>query len=256
MYEKKSMYNPRKCNSGSKLSGCIQREQSKVILVLSVNNSVMEVFEKTLIGGFSCVNTRQSFDTELFMPNHTEADYKKMNIDESFKAYKRDDLKVIYRIKLEDEECYTERRITTKILKTDENYQYGFAMKKPLPTGCMKEHPAPSWRKFNFLLENVNLEDKIGHLFIADIYFDVDNATEIEFMYNEILPPIIEKEKILEANERSLYQLLEPFSKTSQNKPKSYRCTAKSHVTLFPKKFIPLYLEDFRFLIKRYCWNH
>ena len=79
--------------------------------------------------------------------------------------------------------------------------------------------------------------------------------TEREFMYNEILPPIIEKEKILEVNERLVYQLLKLFSKTSQNKPKSYPCTAKSHATLFPEKFIPLYLEYLRFLIKRCCWK-
>ena len=52
MYEKSS-FNPRKCNSASKLSGCIQREQSKVILALPTNNSIME----TLTGGFNCVNT-------------------------------------------------------------------------------------------------------------------------------------------------------------------------------------------------------
>ena len=37
-------------------------------------------------------------------------------------------------------------------------------------------------------------------------------------MYNEIFPPIIEKNKIMEANERSLFQLLELFSKDG-NKP-------------------------------------
>ena len=72
-------------------------------------------------------------------------------------------------------------------------------------------------------------------------------------MYNEIFPPIIEKQKILDANERSLFQLLELFDKTN-DKPKSYRCTAKSHATMFPKKYIPLYLEDLRFLIKRAGW--
>ena len=29
----------------------------------------MEIFEKTLTGGFSCVNTCLSFDSELLMPN-------------------------------------------------------------------------------------------------------------------------------------------------------------------------------------------
>ena len=74
-------------------------------------------------------------------------------------------------------------------------------------------------------------------------------------MYNEILPPIIEKQKILETSERSVYQLLELFCKTSDDKPKLYRCTAKSHVTMFPKKFIPLYLEDLKFPITRCCWR-
>ena len=97
------MFNPRKCNSASKLSGCIQREQSKIILALPTNNSFMEIFEKTLTGGFSCVNTPLSFDTELLMPNLTETDYKMMKIEESFKAYKREDLKIIYSIKLDHE---------------------------------------------------------------------------------------------------------------------------------------------------------
>ena len=74
-------------------------------------------------------------------------------------------------------------------------------------------------------------------------------------MYNEILPPIIKKQKILEANERTVYQLLELFCKLSDNKPKLYRCTAKPHATLFPKIFILLYLEDLKFMITRCCWR-
>ena len=48
----------------------------------------------------------------------------------------------------------------------DENNQHGFAMTKPMPTDCVKEHPAPTWHKFNFLLQT--LGNSIGHLFIAD----------------------------------------------------------------------------------------
>ena len=65
----KTGYNPRIINSASKLSGCIQREKSKCILALPIDNTQMEIFEKTLCGGFSSVNTRLSFDTELLMPN-------------------------------------------------------------------------------------------------------------------------------------------------------------------------------------------
>ena len=73
---------------------------------------------------------------------------------------------------------YHERHIISKILKMDENNQYGFAMTKPMPTVCIKEHPAPSWLKFNLLLETVDLDDKIGHLFVVDIKFDEKRATE------------------------------------------------------------------------------
>ena len=40
----KTGYNPRIINSASKLSGCIQREQSKCILALPVGNTQMEIF--------------------------------------------------------------------------------------------------------------------------------------------------------------------------------------------------------------------
>ena len=249
----KTGYNPRIINSASKLSGCIQREKSKCILALPINNTQMEIFEKTLCGGFSSVNTRLSFDTELLMPNLTRSDYEKMNIDESFKAYKRDDLKIIYSLKLDNEKNFSKKRVITKIIKLDENNQYGFAMTRPMPTGCIKQNNSPTWLEFNLLLEKVTLEDPIGHLFIVDIEFDEQNATEKQYMYNEIFPPIIEKQKILDANERSLFQLLELFDQNN-GKPKSYRCTAKSHATMFPKKCIPLYIEDLRFLIKRAGW--
>ena len=250
----KTNYNPRIINSASKLSGCIQREKSKCILALPINNVQMEVFEKTVCGGFSSVNNRLSFDSEILMPNLKAIDYDKMNIDESFKAYKRNDLKVVFSLKLDNEGKFSRKRVISKIVKLDENNQYGYAMTKPMPTGCIKENNNPSWLKFNLLLETVTLEDKIGHLFIVDIEFDEENAGKREYYYNEIFPPIIEKEKKVDVNERSLFQLLELFEKTEDAKPKSYRVTAKSHATLFPKKCIPLYIEDLQFLIKRAGW--
>ena len=96
-------YNPRKINSTSKLSGCIQREQSKCILALPTNNCHVKIFERTLSGGFSCVNTRLSFDTELLIPNLIEKDFNKMNVDQSFKAFKCDDLKLVYKVKFDDQ---------------------------------------------------------------------------------------------------------------------------------------------------------
>ena len=243
-------YNPRIINSASKLSGCIQREKSKCIIALPTDNIQMEIFEKTVCGGYSSVNNRLSFDTELLMPNLSKAEY---DIDPAL--FKRDDLKLGYMLKLNNYSSYERKRVITKIVKFDENNQYGYAMTRPMPTGCIKQNTSPTWAIFNLLIEKVSLEDKIGHLFVVDIEFDFQNASARQLTYNEIFPPIIEKKKIMEANERSLFQLLELFSKNEQDKPRSYVCTAKSHTTLLPKTCIPLYIEDLRFLIKRAGWK-
>ena len=173
----------------------------------------METFEKTLSGDFSCLNTRLSFGSKILMPNLTEKDFQKINIDQSFKAYKRNDLKLIYKIKLENQENYCKKRVITKILKLDENNQYSFAMTKLMPTGCIKEKEPPSWLDFHILLETVDLDDSIRHLFIVDIFFDEKNATEKELLDNEIFPLSLEKQKTLDIYERSAYQLLELFDK-------------------------------------------
>ena len=53
-------------------------------------------------------------------------------------------------------------------------------MTKPKPTDCIKEHPSPSWLEFNLLLETVDLDDKTGHLFVVNIEFDENEASEGE----------------------------------------------------------------------------
>ena len=128
-------------------------------------------------------------------------------------------------------------------------------MTKPLPTGCIKDSGDISWKTFNFLLESVSFEDTIGHLYIVDIEFDFKNATEREFAHNEVCPPIIEKQRIIDPCERSVFQLLEQFVRGENNAPKAYRSTAKAHANLFEKFFLPMYLEDLVFCIKRTGWK-
>ena len=48
---------PRNCNSASTISGCIETEMLKVIIALPAKYEHVEIFEQTVIGGFSCVNT-------------------------------------------------------------------------------------------------------------------------------------------------------------------------------------------------------
>ena len=62
-------FNPRKCNSASTLSGCIEREISRIIIALPTFNEAVNIFEQTIAGGFSSVNTRLTFDTEILLPN-------------------------------------------------------------------------------------------------------------------------------------------------------------------------------------------
>ena len=60
-------FNPRKCNSASSFSGCAHRDQSKCLIALPTNVEHVRVFEKTLIGGFSYVNTRLAFDMQILL---------------------------------------------------------------------------------------------------------------------------------------------------------------------------------------------
>ena len=65
--QKRFKYNPRKCNSASSFSGCVYRDKIKFLVVLPTDTEHVRVFEKTLIGGFSCVNTRLAFDTQILL---------------------------------------------------------------------------------------------------------------------------------------------------------------------------------------------
>ena len=42
---------------------------SKVILALPTTIESVDIFDKTLTGGFSCVNTRLPFDIEVLLSN-------------------------------------------------------------------------------------------------------------------------------------------------------------------------------------------
>ena len=85
---------------------------------------------ETLTGGFNGLNTRLAFDIEILLPIYTYQDFDKMSIDQAFKTFKRDDIKVGYKLKLDSEIEYSDRIIISKILKLDENNQYGICNDK------------------------------------------------------------------------------------------------------------------------------
>ena len=235
-------FNPRKCSSDSTLSGCIEREMSRVILALPTSNEVVDIIEQMITGRFSSVNNKLAFDTEILLPNligeKTEEDF-----------HKDCNYKICYNIRLNTEKEYSTKRVITKILKLEENNQYGYGMTKPLPTGCIKQNSDISWRTFNLLKQNLSLNNNIGHLYVVEIELDHAKTTENQVVYNGIYPPIIEKQKVIDPCERSVYHLLEQYSATEKGNPRTYKATEKAHATTFKKKFQPMYLENFFLLL-------
>ena len=218
-------FNPRKCNSVSTMSSCIECEMSKVIITLPTKIKHVEIFEQTVIGSFSCVNNRLGFDTQLLLPNF---------VDSETTVKKDFNYKIAYNLNTADNKK-TKKRVITKILKLDENNQYDHGMTKSLPTGCIKDNSDLSWKTFNLLLESVSLEDRIFHLYIVDIEFDTKNASEKILAYNEIYPPMIEKQKVIDPCERSTYQLLEQFA-MGEKGTSSYKKVLK-HTQIYFKNF-------------------
>ena len=128
------------------------------------------MFEKTLIGGFSCVNTRLAFDKHILLND-------------------KQNEKVVSDLLIDGKKT---KRISSVILKMDRNNQYGQAMTKPLPYGCIKrkENP-PTLMELNQILDRISHEDKIGHVFTEDIKFHNKNPKRL--LFNKIYPPVFEK---------------------------------------------------------------
>ena len=72
--------------------------------------------------------------------------------------------------------------------------------------------------------------------------------------YNEIYPPIIEKHKIIDPCKRSVFQLLEQY-KERERGTLGYKSTSKVHAIMLKKLFLPMYLEELAFVIKKASWK-
>ena len=111
----------------------------------------------------------------------------------------------------------------------------------------------PFLLEFNKILDCISHEDKVGHLFVVDIKFHDKNQKTM--LFNEIYTPIFEKNKVIQAQHRSVLHLI---SFISRNKEKdlvrTFKANAKTHSTLEEKKIIPLYAEHIHFLVKRAGW--
>ena len=111
----------------------------------------------------------------------------------------------------------------------------------------------PTLEELESLLSNVTLQDKLGRLFVVDIVFDKINKKTL--LFNELYPPIFEKNKKIESHERSCTQIMCVLNMTSKGKMSTLQQTPKTQATLKRKSFIPLYAEDLYFLTTKMGWT-
>ena len=84
---------------------------------------------------------------KFFLPNVT----RKVNEKDNEIDRKDYNYKIYFNLRLNNEEMQP-TRIIAKILKLDENNQYGFGMTKSLFTGCIKIDSDISFQKLNDLI--------------------------------------------------------------------------------------------------------
>ena len=77
--------------------------------------NMSEYLKKILIGGFSCVNTRLTFDTEILIDDNKNE-------------------KILFDLYIDGKK--QTKRISSNILKMDENNQYEMAVTKSLSYSC------------------------------------------------------------------------------------------------------------------------
>ena len=99
-------FNLRRCNSASSMNSCIEREMSKVILAWLTKYEHVEIFEETVNGCFSRVNTRLAFDSQMLLPNLAD----KTNLENN-PTNKNFDYKVVYNLKIDNEKV--KKRVIT-----------------------------------------------------------------------------------------------------------------------------------------------
>lgn len=115
---KRFPYNLSKCTSASLLSGCIHCYFLQIIITLPTQSDFVGLFEKTLIGSFCCINTRLAFDKTISFPRH---------------------LKIFYKVRNSKANELENKRIVSKVLKMDENSQYGNARTKSLLSDSIRK---------------------------------------------------------------------------------------------------------------------
>ena len=133
----------------------------------------VRLFEKTVIGGFSCVNTRLAFDTNILLKDTGQ---EKVLVEISIDGKKQLKKVLVHNFKNGQEQPVWNghgKAITIWVYK--------------------KEDKVPLLTEFNKILDRITYNDSIGHLFTVDIKFhDINEKT---LFFNELYPPVFQKNK-------------------------------------------------------------
>lgn len=102
-------------------------------------------------------------------------------------------------------------------------------------TVALKKDFPPSIAEFDKILDSISHEDDIGHLFATDIKFhDINEKT---LLFNELYPPIFEKNKKIDPYEQSMLQLMSIAVRNEEkDKLNSFPYSFKTRSTLKEKK--------------------
>ena len=109
------------------------------------------------------------------------------------------------------------------------------------------------------MIKSVTLEDKKGHIFTVDIEFVDINPKSL--LFNEIYPPIFEKNKKNPPHLRSCSQIMSRAERKIDKKGNkkeelvSLAFNSKTHGTLEKKIFVDLYAEDLYLLTTKAGWK-
>ena len=105
------VFSPTRCNSASSMSGCIEREMSKIILALPTIYDHVEILEQMVTSGFSSVNTRLAFDSQILLPNLTNnINLENNTINKDFSD------KFTYNLKIDNEKAEKKKELLAKFL--------------------------------------------------------------------------------------------------------------------------------------------
>lgn len=103
------------------------------------------------------------------------------------------------------------------------------------------------------MLNRIDHDEPIGNLFTVDIKFSKIN--EKTLLFNEIYPPIFEKDKKMKPFERPTVQIMSrAVKKDGKGEISRLPYNSKTHSTLKDNIFVTLYSEDLHFLVSRAGW--